>query len=337
MGDSAVEVETEAGPLLLPSWDRVIAPVLQRDRIWEPGETRFLRRTLLPGQTFVDVGAHVGYFTVLASKRVGAAGRVFAVEPEARNLELLRLNLIRNACTNVVVLPYAAAAAPGPAVLELDEENSGRHRLRPLGETGTRVECVRLDDVIPVPPDVVKIDAQGYDHEVLEGLERSLAANPDVVVVAELSLSELAVRGIDPATVLEGYAARGLAISTLDDRGRLHRSSAEEVLRGCKDGRFPSDFAIVLDHPPAGSGDFPRRVGGLEMRETPDGLRVHDPGRDRFHLLNETAAVVFDLCTGVNSVAAIVEHVQAAYELEAPPTTEVEQCLAHLRAERLVA
>lgn len=331
-----MEVETEVGSLLLPSWDRVIAPVMQRDRIWEPGETRFLRRTLRPGHTFVDVGAHVGYFTVLASKRVGPTGRVFAVEPEARNLELLRLNLERNRCANVVVLPYAAAEAPGAATLEPDDENSGSHRLLPPDREGTPVECVRLDDVLTAPPNVVKVDAQGYDHEVIYGLERSLAGNPRAVVVAELSLGELALRGIEPAAVLDGYVARGFAISTLDERGQLHRSSAGDVLAGCSDGRFPQDFSIVLDRPPDGAHAFPRRVEGLEVREIPEGLRVHDPAQSRLHTLNDTAAAVFDLCTGTNSVETIVERVQEAYGLPAPPTAEVEQCLAHLRAERLV-
>jgi predicted O-methyltransferase YrrM len=99
-----IEVETVAGRLLLHRDDHVITPVLQRYGMWEPGETRYLLSTLTAGQTFVDVGAHVGYFSVLAARRVGPAGSVIAIEPELRNLELLRRNLERNDCTNAVVL-----------------------------------------------------------------------------------------------------------------------------------------------------------------------------------------------------------------------------------------
>jgi FkbM family methyltransferase len=333
----AIEVETVVGPLLYPAWDRVVAPALRRGQIWELAETRFLHATLRRGQTFVDVGAHVGYFTVLASKIVGSGGRVFAVEPAPENVELLRLNLTRNECTNVVVLPVAAAAAPGRATLELDEENSGGHRLLPPNTAGTPVECVRLDDVIPASPDVVKVDAQGYDHEVVDGLERLLAGNPRMTVLVELSPGELAHRDVDPASVLDRYVAEGFAISTLDERGRLYRSSAGDVLAGLSGGRFPRDFSLVLERHEAVEA-LPRRVDGLEVRPTREGvLRVYDPARDRLHSLNDTAALVFELCTGTQSVAAIVAAVQAAYALRDPPTTEVEQCLAHLRVERLVA
>lgn len=65
-----VEVETVVGPLLLPRNDHVITPELAHWGGWEqPAETRYLQATLRPGQTFVDVGAHVGYFSVLAASR----------------------------------------------------------------------------------------------------------------------------------------------------------------------------------------------------------------------------------------------------------------------------
>lgn len=331
-----VEAATEVGPLLLPSWDRVITPIVKDEGLWELGLTRFLQATLRRGQTFVDVGAHVGYFTVLASKRVGDTGRVFAVEPEARNLELLWLNLERNACSNVVVVPHAASSAPGSATLELHADNSGAHRLASPDGPGPLVECVRLDDVIEPPLDIVKVDAQGYDHEVVDGLGQALAASGHAVVIVELSLTELATRGIAPATVLEGYIDRGFAISTLDYRGQLHRSSTAAVLSGCKAGRFPNDFSLVLDRSLEKSQDCPRRLEGLDVQETGDGLRVHNPSRDRVHWLNDTAAVVFDLCTGAHSVAEIVELVRGAYGLSDSPTREVEQCLTHLRVEGLI-
>lgn len=103
-GEPAIEVRTVAGQLLVDPSDRVIGRALRRDGVWELAETRFLLATLLPGQTFVDVGAHLGYFSVLAARRVGPTGSVIAVEPEPRNLRLLRQNLARNGCTNAAVL-----------------------------------------------------------------------------------------------------------------------------------------------------------------------------------------------------------------------------------------
>jgi FkbM family methyltransferase len=340
LDDPAVEVRTVAGTLLVPSKDHVITPVLQRDAAWEAAETRFLLAALRPGQTFVDVGAHVGYFSVLAARCVGPDGAVFAVEPEARNLWLLRANLARNGCTNAVVVPSAAHSTPTWMSLALDETNRGGHRLVPYGEAETNVWCVRLDDILPARVDVVKIDAQGYDHEILDGLERTLAANPHLIVLAELSLSELARRGIAPGSVLGNYRTLGFSVSTLDPMGRVRRRSVAQVLDDCRSGVLPSDFSLVLDRPQGVIGGASRRptaADGLEVRETADGLIVFEPSRNRVHQLNPTAAVVFDLCNGERTVTRIIELVQQVFGLSEPSTAEVVECVDHLYSEGLVS
>jgi FkbM family methyltransferase len=332
------EVETLAGPLLVSREDRMIASVLRDCGEWEWAETAYLRAILRPGKTFVDVGAHVGYFSVLGSKGVGPAGRVIAFEPEPRNLDLLRRNLARNRCRNATVIPYAVTSAPGWMSLKLDEENRGAHHLVPPGEAGTTVRCVRLDDVLPETVDVVKVDAQGYDHEVVAGLERTLARNPAMVVIAELSHDELERRGIDPELVVAGYEALGFTMSMFDERGRLERMTARAVLDSAR-GR---DCSVVLERPTEPSlaltdpRSRPRRTAGLVVNETDDGLIVSQPVRRKAHYLNHISAVVFDLCTGENTVSTIIETVQEIYERPGSPAAEVEDCLQQLSAERLV-
>ncbi len=331
-----VEVPTAAGSLLLPQDDEVITPALRRDGVWEGPETRFLVSELRPGATFVDVGAHVGYFSLLASKLVGPSGSVIAIEPEERNLELLRLNLSRNDCPNVRVLPVAAHSAPGRMSLALDRRNSGGHRLVAHGQAPVTVCCVRLDDVLPVAVDLVKIDAQGYDHEIVEGMQHTFAANPDLTVLAELSLSELERRAIEPSAVVGRYAELGFTVSTFEHSGQLRRTSAAKLLAECGAGRFPSDFSLVLERPPPLAAEYPAAVAGLEVSETADGLIVRDPARNRAQKLNPTAAVVFELCTGDDPLTRIAELVREAFGLAATPTDEVRQCIDHLRSEGLV-
>jgi hypothetical protein len=84
------------------------------------------------------------------------------------------------------------------------------------------------------------------------------------------------------------------------------------------------------------SNGCPTRVKGLDVHEVEDGLVVYQPGRDRVHYLNQTSAVVFELCTGKNSEDAIVELVQAAWGLDQPPRDEVMTCLAQLRDEEIL-
>jgi hypothetical protein len=80
----------------------------------------------------------------------------------------------------------------------------------------------------------------------------------------------------------------------------------------------------------------PARVTGLDVHEVDDGLVVYQPGRDRVHYLNQTSAVVFELCSGENTEAAIVQLVQDAWGLPDPPRDEVMTCLAQLRDEEIV-
>src|SRR5206468_193679 len=137
-----------------------------------------------------------------------------------RNLELLRMNLARNGVrTNVTVFPLAAYSHPCQMTLAINEANRGDHLLAPRASTGLQVRCVRLDDVLPGSVDVIKIDTQGFDHDVLTGLSKTIAANPALVVLTELSLTKLEGRGVEVDEVLTGYLARGFTIETLDAWG----------------------------------------------------------------------------------------------------------------------
>ena len=92
---------------------------------------------------------------------------------------------------------------------------------------------MRLDDVLPRSVDVVKIDTQGFDHEVLAGLSETIAANPALVILTELSLTELGKRGVDVDEVLAGYLARGFGIEGLDPWGTPFPLAAADVVPHC--------------------------------------------------------------------------------------------------------
>src|ERR1700694_5491581 len=96
-GDYIAVVATRwSGMMLVDTRDYLISPALVLDGLWEPDVTDWLRRTLKPGQVFVDIGANIGYFTLMGSRLVGERGRVFAVEPHPRLAELLTRNVHLN-------------------------------------------------------------------------------------------------------------------------------------------------------------------------------------------------------------------------------------------------
>ena len=105
----------------------VMGRMLATSGVWEPAATAAFRSLLSPGDVCVDVGAHVGYYTLLASKLVGPAGHVFALEPAPSTFEALSSNLASNAVTNVTALRFAAGAAHGRAALyDPPSGNAGR-------------------------------------------------------------------------------------------------------------------------------------------------------------------------------------------------------------------
>src|SRR5262249_2012553 len=106
--DRVIEKETDVGTIWLQKDAELFTPDVLRDGYWAQEITERMRKALRSGMTFVDAGANIGYFSVLGSNLVGPSGRVFCVEPDPLNLEILRANLERNSCDNATVLPVAA-------------------------------------------------------------------------------------------------------------------------------------------------------------------------------------------------------------------------------------
>jgi FkbM family methyltransferase len=163
---------------------------------WEPENAAFLAEHLGPGQVALDVGAHVGHFTILAAARVGGSGRVLAFEPAPSNLERLRRNLALNDLGRPVeVLPVALSARRGTASFFDDGGTDGTEfsMVAPRQEGSGRAfdaAVETIDDVCAARQiervDLVKIDVEGAEAEVLRGGERVLAASPRVTLLIEL-------------------------------------------------------------------------------------------------------------------------------------------------------
>lgn len=156
------------------SRDRVIAPFLMQHKIWEPSETAILCQLLRPGHNVIDVGANIGYYTVMFSKLVGPSGWVHSFEPEPNSFRLLSANLLINDCTNVSCENRAVSDITGDQDLYLSDVNLGDHRLFPCeGRASCSVETTSLDETLPWQQiDFVKIDTQGAEPRILAGMHQ---------------------------------------------------------------------------------------------------------------------------------------------------------------------
>lgn len=166
--------------LYVPQADAVVGEEILTRGVYEPHVTAALSAVLREGQCVVDVGANVGYFTMLAARRVGPRGHVVALEPLPRNVRLLLANTRINAADNVRVLPFGAAEREGFITL-LSIGSIASSRETDLDDVttvnGFEVAYAKtLDGVVPDerPVDVLKIDIDGFDHRALLGARQVL-------------------------------------------------------------------------------------------------------------------------------------------------------------------
>jgi len=176
-------------------------------------EVRLIQMLLRPGDVFVDGGAHIGIFTLIAAAAVGASGRVIACEPVPQNLELLKRNLALNDFDWVETHEVALGEKPGQAELFSFGRGSALSSFAPSTRQGTEklpVRVTSLDDVVDPYRSrvrVVKLDIEGAELRAMHGAPKLLKAQPDFVL--ELEPEHLARQGAEPADLQAVFAAAG--------------------------------------------------------------------------------------------------------------------------------
>ena len=187
---------------------------LYRRRIHEPALTNLLLSRFAGSaeRNFLDIGANIGYFSCLMGKLAGPSGKVFAVEPELHNLDLLNQNLELNAIENVIVHGCALGAKAGSARLGLYKpSNRGRHTLVDAeSRTSIEVHVRTLDEIVGASGlqeatwALMKMDVEGYEGYVLQGGKETL---PRVeMLVMEFSPEFLRKAGLEPADILDSLS-----------------------------------------------------------------------------------------------------------------------------------
>jgi FkbM family methyltransferase len=208
---SAAHLQVEAAPglrMFVQPGDAVISPVLIGWGEWEPMETLWFSRLLGDGDTFVDVGANIGYFTIVGSRLVGPEGHVIAFEPDPIAYALLEKNVRLNQLENVELVQKAASNEAGTLQLYLASENKGDHRIYQTdkGRFAINVEAIPLDDFFAERGreiDLMKIDTQGAEGVILDGMQNILAENTDMMMAIEFWPAGLAKMGYEAAKIVE--------------------------------------------------------------------------------------------------------------------------------------
>jgi FkbM family methyltransferase len=188
-------------------------------RLLEAGPVGRLQAFVEPGSTVVDVGANIGFFALRFGRWVGPAGRVVAIEPEARNVAALRRRISRARLDGVVECTHAAAAdQPGQVRLAVNPVHPGDHH---ISDNGEAVPSVKLDDLVAGDNRrlaLIKIDVQGAESMVLAGARRAIEVHLPAIFI-ELDNHALERFGSSAEELIETLAALGYRGHKLARRG----------------------------------------------------------------------------------------------------------------------
>jgi FkbM family methyltransferase len=205
---------------------------------YEPQETALLEALIQPGQTFVDVGAHWGYFTLIASQKVGPTGRVVSIEADPRLFHTLSRNVRGNELTQVDPIRIAAAAEAGHLQMSgyrERDDNWGISRL--IGSGGSiddpnvfEVSTDSIDSLLDQrnigQVDVLKMDIEGAEALALRGMEKGLRAGRYKLMIVELHPSVLQDFGSSVGAISRFLADCGYRGWRIDHATRATRRSA---------------------------------------------------------------------------------------------------------------
>ena len=186
---------------------------------YEPEMAAVLDQLLTPGQTFVDLGANEGYFSVLGARLVGPTGRVIAIEPQPRLTPVLERNIALNRLTNVSLVSVAVSDTAGTAALYMAPDtntgSTGLTRATRYSVGTTTVPTRTLAEVVAEVGlqtiDLLKVDIEGFEYEAILGSADLFRAGRVRTVALELHPWILERRGLDPDQILAVFHDAGYA------------------------------------------------------------------------------------------------------------------------------
>jgi FkbM family methyltransferase len=231
------------------------------NRIHEETTTALFRRVLRQGDVVLDLGANMGYFTLLAASLVGEEGRVYPFEPEPRNYGCLSTNIALNNYDHIIATNKAVSDKPGTVKLFICAYDSGHHTIQQFNgirsynpqlagnkKEFVEIEAVRLDDFFGdrlTPINVIKMDVEGAEMLALAGMENIIRANQDLIMFIEFFPLLIREMGQLPEEfarrLLEDFGFKAFIVEhdySMSDRsfsgGLLPVSSADQIMNLCK-------------------------------------------------------------------------------------------------------
>lgn len=229
----------ESFDMYLNPKDNFLSRDIAFNKIWEINTTNFLKNIINEGQIVADIGANIGYFSLLLSKLVGSKGKVYSFEPELKNFEILKKNVTINNFKNIKLYQKAVSNNSGKRKFYKSNWNFGDHRFNKnilydndLTHTPIEIDVIRLDECLnDVDLDFMKIDVQGHEMQVIEGAKKFINNKDNFKMVIEFYPHGLMSNDTDPEEFLKTLLDLGFDIYDIDSRNLLVNFDILEICR----------------------------------------------------------------------------------------------------------
>ncbi len=163
--------------------------IIKDRNLYEPEVTTYINGYLKPGQTFMDIGANNGYYTLIGSQLVGDSGKVISIEPNPKSFKRLEQNILENGIKNVYIFKIALSDYNGSENLYLNDGSEdacasliSNVQKKPI----QKVEVRRFDDLFKNDNiDLIKMDVEGSEISIIRGMNQYLKTHPDIKILIE--------------------------------------------------------------------------------------------------------------------------------------------------------
>ncbi len=169
--------------------DTIISHELLTHKVWDPYCTKIFSEIIKKDWTVLDIGAHIGYYSLLASSLVGDRGRVYSFEPDPHNFSLLQKNIYENNISNVELINKAVGEKKRKVTFHVNTRNTGDNRIFDNGQLRKeiKVQQIAIDEfLLKIPVDFIKIDIQGSEMNAMLGMKKLLSMNKNIIILTEL-------------------------------------------------------------------------------------------------------------------------------------------------------
>lgn len=257
-----VLLHVQGNKMYVDTTDMGVVPLLLKEGVMEKYSTEVFKEMVKESMVVVDVGANIGYFTLIAAQQVGNKGVVYAFEPEPSNFEFLCKNIELNGYTNAVPIQKAVSDRCGTANLWCDKVNFAAPSFskenvmvfaeeRTLGEDNfVEVETVTLDEFLNhtagnTKVDIIKLDAEGSEGLIIDGAKQTLQTN-NLKIIMEFWPLALRNMGTDPIELLHKIQEYGFKIMFINEEKQAVEP-IEKIIKFCEKDWIPGGFNLLLE------------------------------------------------------------------------------------------